>query len=70
MIILTRSLTTSPRWKSNGDETSNRSFRYMMIGLFAIGALGVLLIGLIFISKQGSNAQFSVLQQADGATDE
>ena len=26
----------------------------MMIGLFAIGALGVLLIGLILISRQGS----------------
>jgi uncharacterized surface protein with fasciclin (FAS1) repeats len=44
-----------PESEGNGDESSNRSFRYMMIGLFAIGALGVLLIGLIFISKQGDN---------------
>jgi uncharacterized surface protein with fasciclin (FAS1) repeats len=48
--------------ESNGDESSNRSFRFMMIGLFAIGALGVLLIGLIFISKQNSNNQFAQQQ--------
>lgn len=55
----------------NGDEQSNRSFRYMMIGLFAIGALGVLLIGLIFISKQGDNnrraAEQLMIQQTNEA---
>lgn len=60
-----------PETGGNGDEQSNRSFRYMMIGLFAIGALGVLLIGLIFISKQGDNnrraAEQLMIQQTNEA---
>ena len=54
----------------NGDESSNRSFRYMMIGLFAIGVLGVLLIALIFISKQNSGAQFAAEQAMIQQTNE
>ena len=60
-----------PEVESNGDETPNRSFRYMMIGLFAIGALGVLLIGLIFVSKQSNtnqrNAEQAMIQQTNVA---
>jgi uncharacterized surface protein with fasciclin (FAS1) repeats len=59
-----------PEPGGNGDEQSNRSFRYMMIGLFAIGALGVLLIGLIFISKQNNNAQFAAQQLSVQQTNE
>jgi uncharacterized surface protein with fasciclin (FAS1) repeats len=59
-----------PEIEGNGDETSNRSFRYMMIGLFAIGALGVLLIGLIFISKQSGNAQIAAEQLMRQQTNE
>ena len=47
----------------NGDEQSNRSFRMMMIGLGVIGGLGVLLIALIFISRQNQNSQFLAEQQ-------
>jgi len=60
-----------PETDVNGDEQPNRSFRYMMIGLFAIGALGVLLIGLIFVSKQGNNnqraAEQAMIQQTNEA---
>ena len=60
-----------PEVESNGDETSNRSFRYLMIGLFAFGALGVLLIGLIFVSKQGNSnqraAEQAMIQQTNEA---
>jgi len=59
-----------PEPGGNGDEQPNRSFRYMMIGLFAIGALGVLLIGLIFISKQNNNAQFAAQQLSVQQTNE
>ena len=58
MRIPTRSLTTNPKPKpeGNGDEQSNRSFRMMMIGLFAFGGLGVLLIALILLGRQGERA--------------
>ena len=60
-----------PETDVNGDEQPNRSFRYMMIGLFAIGALGVLLIGLIFVSKQGNSnqraAEQAMIQQTNEA---
>ncbi len=59
-----------PESGGNGDESSNRSFRLMMIGLFALGALGVLLIGLIFISKQGTNAQIAAQQLSIQQTNE
>ncbi len=58
-----------PRWKSNGDEQSNRSFRMMMIGLFAFGGLGVLLIALILIGRQGERAAIDAQNQI-GAGDE
>ena len=46
--------------EGNGDEQSNRSFRMMMIGLFAFGALGVLLIALILIGRQGERSLCAV----------
>jgi uncharacterized surface protein with fasciclin (FAS1) repeats len=51
-----------PEMEGNGDESPNRSFRYLMIGIIAVGALGVLLIGVVFLSKQNSNAQFAAQQ--------
>jgi uncharacterized surface protein with fasciclin (FAS1) repeats len=54
--------------EENGDEQSNRSFRMMMIGLFAIGALGVLLIALIFIGRQGERATIEAQNQMVQAT--
>jgi len=50
--------------ESNGDEQSNRSFRMMMIGLFAFGGLGVLLIALILLGKGGERANISAQNQA------
>ena len=48
----------------NGDEGSNRSFRMMMIGLGAVGVLGVLLIGAIFMSRQGERNQVAAQNEA------
>lgn len=57
--------------EGNSDEQSNRSFRTMMIGLGAVGFIGVLLIGAIFISRQGErdriNAQNAAIQQTNAA---
>ena len=65
MRIPTRSLTTNrkPRRKENGDEQSNRSFRMMMIGLFAFGGLGVLLIALILLGRQGERQAIDAQNQ-------
>ena len=52
----------------NGDEQSNRTFRMAVLGLAGIGALGVLLLALIFIGKQGQNDVFRATQQAVYAT--
>lgn len=49
---------------SGGDEGSNRSFRMMMLGLVAVGAIGALLIGAIFLSKQGDRNQIATQNQA------
>jgi len=57
--------------EGNGDEQSNRSFRMMMIGLFAFGGLGVLLIALILIGRQGErsaiDAQNKAVQETNAA---
>jgi LPXTG-motif cell wall-anchored protein len=49
--------------EGNGDEQSNRSFRMMMIGLFAFGGLGVLLIALILLGRQGERAAIDAQNQ-------
>ena len=54
--------------EENGDEQSNRSFRMMMIGLFAFGGLGVLLIALILIGRQGERAAIDAQNQMVQAT--
>ncbi len=54
--------------EGNADEQSNRSFRMMMIGLFAIGGLGVLLIALILIGRQGERAAIEAQNQLVQAT--
>jgi LPXTG-motif cell wall-anchored protein len=54
--------------EGNSDEQSNRSFRMMMIGLFAFGALGVLLIALILIGRQGERSTIDAQNQAVQAT--
>ncbi len=59
-----------PEPEKNGDEQTNRSFRYLMIGLFAVGALGVLLIGLIFVSKQGDSSRRAAEEQMIQQTNE
>ncbi|GEM_PF-2951916 len=41
----------------NGDEHQNRTFLYLMIAMIAIGAVGILFIGIYLIGKQNSNAQ-------------
>jgi cytoskeletal protein RodZ len=56
--------------EGNGDEQSNRSFRMMMIGLAVIGGLGVLLIALIFISRQGDKAAIDAQNQMVQATNQ
>ena len=42
--------------EGNGDEQSNRTFRYAMIGMFALGGIGVLLIALILIGRGGERS--------------
>ena len=61
---------TEPEPESGGnqDEQSNRTFRMMVLGLGAIGALGVLLIALIFLSRQGERNQIAQQNQAIQAT--
>jgi hypothetical protein len=54
--------------EENSDEQSNRSFRMMMIGLFAFGGLGVLLIALILIGRQGERATSDAQNQMVQAT--
>src|SRR5512139_2112178 len=54
--------------EENGDEQSNRSFRMMMIGLFAFGGLGVLLIALLLIRRSGERANIDAQNQAVQAT--
>jgi hypothetical protein len=54
--------------EENSDEQSNRSFRMMMIGLFAFGGLGVLLIALILIGRQGERAAIDAQNQMVQAT--
>ena len=54
--------------EENSDEQSNRSFRMMMIGLFAFGGLGVLLIALILIGRQGERATIDAQNQMVQAT--
>jgi uncharacterized surface protein with fasciclin (FAS1) repeats len=54
--------------EGNGDEQSNRSFRMMMIGLFAFGGLGVLLIALLLIGRSGERANIDAQNQAVQAT--
>jgi transforming growth factor-beta-induced protein len=54
--------------EENGDEQSNRSFRMMMIGLFAFGGLGVLLIALILIGRQGERTAIDAQNQMVQAT--
>jgi transforming growth factor-beta-induced protein len=54
--------------EGNGDEQSNRSFRMMMIGLFAFGGLGVLLIALLLIGRSGDRQAIDVQNQAVQAT--
>jgi LPXTG-motif cell wall-anchored protein len=54
--------------EGNGDEQSNRSFRMMMIGLFAFGGLGVLLIALLLIGRSGDRARIEAENQAVQAT--
>jgi uncharacterized surface protein with fasciclin (FAS1) repeats len=54
--------------ESNGDEQSNRSFRMMMIGLFAFGGLGVLLIALLLMGRSGDRAAIDAQNQAVQAT--
>ncbi len=54
--------------EENGDEQSNRSFRLLMIGLFAFGGLGVLLIALILIGRQGERATIEAQNQMVQAT--
>ena len=49
--------------EGNSDEQSNRSFRMMMIGLFAFGGLGVLLIALILIGRQGERQAIDAQNQ-------
>ena len=54
--------------EGNGDEQSNRSFRMLMIGLFAFGGLGVLLIALLLIGRSGDRARIDAENQAVQAT--
>ncbi len=54
--------------ESNGDEQSNRSFRMLMIGLFAFGGLGVLLIALLLVGRSGERAAIDAQNQAVQAT--
>jgi LPXTG-motif cell wall-anchored protein len=54
--------------EGNGDEQSNRSFRMMMIGLFAFGGLGVLLIALLLIGRSGDRTRIDAENQAVQAT--
>lgn len=54
--------------EGNGDEQSNRSFRMMMIGLFAFGGLGVLIIALLLIGRSGDRAAIDAQNQAVQAT--
>jgi LPXTG-motif cell wall-anchored protein len=56
--------------EGNGDEQSNRSFRMMMMGLFAFGGLGVLLIALLLIGRSGERAAIDAQNQAIQATNE
>jgi LPXTG-motif cell wall-anchored protein len=56
--------------EGNGDEQSNRSFRMMMIGLFAFGGLGVLLIALLLIGRSGERATIDAQNQAVQATND
>jgi uncharacterized surface protein with fasciclin (FAS1) repeats len=49
--------------EGNGDEQSNRSFRMMMIGLFAFGGLGVLLIALILLGRSGERQSIEAQNQ-------
>jgi uncharacterized surface protein with fasciclin (FAS1) repeats len=49
--------------EGNGDEQSNRSFRMMMIGLFAFGGLGVLLIALILLGRSGERQNIEAQNQ-------
>jgi uncharacterized surface protein with fasciclin (FAS1) repeats len=49
--------------EENSDEQSNRSFRMMMIGLFAFGGLGVLLIALILLGRQGERQAIDAQNQ-------
>ncbi len=59
---------TEAEMEENGDEQSNRSFRMLMIGLFAFGGLGVLLIALILIGRQGERAAVEAQNQLVQAT--
>ena len=54
--------------EETSDEQPNRSFRMMMIGLFAFGGLGVLLIALILIGRQGERAAIEAQNQMVQAT--
>ncbi len=54
--------------EGNSDEQSNRSFRMMMIGLFAFGGLGVLLIALLLIGRGNDRARIDAENQAVQAT--
>ncbi len=57
-----------PDVEGNGDEQSNRTFRYAMIGMFALGGLGVLLIALILIGRQGERQAIDAQNQSVIAT--
>lgn len=57
-----------PEMEGNGDEQSNRSFRMLMIGLFAFGGLGVLLIALILIGRGNTQQEIDRRNQEVQAT--
>lgn len=52
----------------NGDEQSNRTFKYAMIGLVAVGALGVLVLALALLGKQGQRNDQIAYNQSVQAT--
>src|SRR5574341_913054 len=54
--------------KENGEEQSNRTFRMMVLGMIGIGALGVIVIALFLVGRQGQRDSINAQNQAIQAT--
>jgi cytoskeletal protein RodZ len=55
---------------SNGDEQSNRTFRLLALGLGGIAVLGLIVIGAIFLTRQGERANIQATSAAIEATNQ